>query len=693
MASKEKQKILIVDDSEMNRSILADMLGDEYDILEAEDGVQAVDILRKKAAQLSLVLLDIVMPRMDGFGVLAAMNAQGWINDVPVIMVSAETRTAQVERAYELGVTDFIMRPFDALIVRRRVVNTILLYAKQKRLIGLVEDQIYEKEQRSSLMIDILSHVVEFRNGESGLHILHVRTLTDLLLGYLLQHTDAYHLTTADIARIGTASALHDIGKIAIDEKILNKPARLTPAEFEIMKTHATVGADMLRDLPIYQEEPLVKTAYEICRWHHERWDGRGYPDGLAGDDIPISAQVVALADVYDALTSERVYKAPIPHAEAVQMILNGQCGAFNPLLLQCLAENAGRIRTALEADAVQELRRKRLRSISEETLRGEGGGVSERTLRLLDYERMKNNFFAALTDEIQFEYTLTPPTMSLSALGARKLGLDEIINDPMHDERFRALLGPENCDRWPAHVTATTPEDPERSEEILLHVNGEPRWFRIYYRTVWSADDPPQFTGVLGKAIDVHENRLKLKELERRATLDPLTGLLNRASAREQIEQRLQDRSGHRLALVFFDLDHLKAANDRYGHEFGDKVLLYLAERSRHCTRGSDIVCRLGGDEFMLFLEYEGDLHNIIDRIFHSLCGECDGFTVTVSMGVAEAEVAGDAYDRLYRAADQALYHSKRTGRARYTFYDDSMKDTLTHTGAEARDDPRAGE
>ncbi len=691
MAAKEIQKILIVDDSEMNRSILADMLGDEYDILEAEDGVQAVDVLRKQAAQLSLVLLDIVMPRLDGFGVLAAMNEQGWINDVPVIMVSAETRTAQVERAYELGVTDFIMRPFDALIVRRRVVNTILLYAKQKRLIGLVEDQIYEKEQRSSLMIDILSHVVEFRNGESGLHILHVRTLTELFLGYLLQHTDAYHLTAQDITRISTASALHDIGKIAIDERILNKPGRLTPAEFSVMKTHAAIGAAMLKDLPIYQDEPLIQTAYEICRWHHERWDGRGYPDGLAGDDIPVAAQVVALADVYDALTSERVYKTAIPHETAVEMILNGQCGAFNPLLLQCLAQNADRIRTALEAESVQEMRRKRLRSLSEETLRGEGGGVSERTLRLLDYERMKYNFFAALTDEIQFEYTAAPPAVTISALGARKLGLDEITMDPLHDERFRTLLGPEVCDRCLAHVTSATPDAPDRSEEVLLHIRGEARWFRLYYRTVWSTDDPPQFTGVLGKAIDIHEGRLKLQELERRATLDPLTGLLNRASAREQIEQRLLTHPEHRFALLFFDLDHLKTANDVYGHEFGDRVLLFLAERCRRCTRGSDLACRFGGDEFLLFLEYEGDLHGIVDRIFHSLCGDCDGFTVTVSMGVAEAAVVGYDYERLCRAADQALYHAKRAGRAQYTFYDDSMKNTLTHTGADD-EAPRAG-
>ncbi len=275
MKQTRKEKILIVDDSELNRAILADMLGEEYDIVEAENGLEGVAILQKMGPELSLVLLDIVMPQMDGFGVLDTMNQNHWIDDIPVIMISAESGSSHIERAYELGVTDFIARPFDALIVHRRVVNTILLYAKQKKLVGMVADQIYEKERQGNLMIDILSHIVEFRNGESGLHVLHVRSLTELLLRRLSQKTDRYRLTPAEIAIITTASALHDIGKIAIDENILNKPGRLTDEEFAIMKTHTTVGAEMLENLPIHQHDPLVNVAYQICRWHHERYDGR----------------------------------------------------------------------------------------------------------------------------------------------------------------------------------------------------------------------------------------------------------------------------------------------------------------------------------------------------------------------------------------------------------------------------------
>lgn len=337
-----QKRILIADDSEMNRAILIDMLGDEYAILEAEDGEQAVELLRQWGSAIDLLLLDIVMPKMDGFEVLSVMNREGWIQDIPVMIISSETLPDIVERAYELGAVDFIFRPFDQAIVHRRTTNTILLYAKQRKLTNMVAEQIYEKEKQSGLMIDILSHIVEFRNGESGLHVRHVHVLTDLMLHRLQHTTDKYPLTEEQMNIIATASALHDIGKIAIPGEIINKPGRLTDEEYAVMKTHSAIGSDMLNSLDEYQDEPLVRTGYEIARWHHERWDGRGYPDGLKGDEIPIGAQIVALADVYDALTSERVYKKAFSHEAAIQMILDGQCGAFNPLLMDCLRDLAG---------------------------------------------------------------------------------------------------------------------------------------------------------------------------------------------------------------------------------------------------------------------------------------------------------------------------------------------------------------
>lgn len=343
--AKERQQILIVDDSKINCEILAEILKDEYRILEAANGEECIDLLKQYGTGISLLLLDINMPVMDGFEVLALMNRDDWIEDIPVIMISSEDGASYVRRAYEMGASDYISRPFDAQVVHQRVSNTIKLYAKQRRLISLVTDQIREKEKNNQMMSSILSQIVEFRNSESGSHVLHINIITGMLLERLMQKTDQYHLQWSDQFLITTASALHDIGKIGIDEKILNKPGKLTKEEFEIMKTHTLIGASMLKSIEMYQNEKLLQVAYQICRWHHERYDGKGYPDGLKGEEIPISAQVVAIADVYDALVGKRVYKKAFSHEKAIHMILNGECGAFNPLLLECLTDIQNRLK------------------------------------------------------------------------------------------------------------------------------------------------------------------------------------------------------------------------------------------------------------------------------------------------------------------------------------------------------------
>ena len=342
-----KQKILIADDSEINRALLMEILGDGYEYLEAENGVRAVELLREHT-DIALVLLDIMMPQMDGFDVLKVMRCYSWLDEIPVIMISAAKDTANIERAYDLGVADYMRRPFERVMVLRQVQNVLMLYAKQKRLTRLVTDQVYEKEHNSVLMISILSHVVEFRNSESGLHVLHIRTLTDLLLHQLAGKTDRYQLDESDISLISTASALHDLGKIVIPTEILNKPGRLTEEEYATIKTHTTEGARILKELAIGQDEPLVKVAHAICRWHHERYDGSGYPDQLVGEQIPIAAQVVGLADAYETLTTGSGSQPPVPCAAAVQMLCTGEAGAFNPVLLDCLREIENEIDDAM---------------------------------------------------------------------------------------------------------------------------------------------------------------------------------------------------------------------------------------------------------------------------------------------------------------------------------------------------------
>ena len=346
-----KPQIMIVDDSAINRALLNAILSADYRIVEAADGQECLDKLRNHAGDIALVLLDINMPVMDGFAVLTAMNRSHVIEDVPVIMISSDDSEMVIRKSYELGASDYVNRPFDARVVYRRVSNTIKLYAKQRRLVQMVSDQIRKQEKNTSMLVSVLSQIVEFRNGESGSHVRHIRVITELLLSRLLEITNQYNIAPEEQDDIPLASALHDIGKIAIDEKILNKPGRLTKEEFEIIKTHTTHGAEMLHKLENFEEEPLLHTAYEIARWHHERWDGRGYPDGLKGNEIPISAQIVSVADVYDALTSERCYKKAFSHETAIQMILDGECGTFNPLLLQCLTDIQDELRSELQND------------------------------------------------------------------------------------------------------------------------------------------------------------------------------------------------------------------------------------------------------------------------------------------------------------------------------------------------------
>ena len=500
MAPKREQRhtILVADDSEMNRAILRSMLEESYDIIEAEDGLQAVALLQQMEQEISLVLLDIVMPNMDGFDVLTAMNKYRWIDSIPVIMISAESTHSFIERAYDMGVTDYISRPFDMMVVHRRVINTIMLYAKQRRLAALVSEQIYQKEKINNLMISILSHIVEFRNEESGLHVLHIQTMTEILLKSLARKTDKYALDGETINLISNASTLHDVGKICIPSEILNKPGKFTPEEFAIMKGHSQMGADMMKEVP-FQDEPLVKYAYEICRWHHERYDGRGYPDGLVGEEIPISAQVVSLADVYDALTSVRVYKPAHSHEKALSMILNGECGTFQPLLLECLVESSDIIQQEMAVAPVARNDQRAIENAAAELLQIEELSATDRTLHILEQERTIHRFFFSISTDMLFEYTKTPPVLTLSAICARRLDMEEITIDPYSSEHVQELMRSEQMSGLSKLLQNTDPDSPLMEYDCETRIDGELRPVHITFRAMWSSEEPPQYVGTIG--------------------------------------------------------------------------------------------------------------------------------------------------------------------------------------------------
>ena len=344
-----RQSVLIVDDSELNRKMLGQMLGSRFDIAEAASGEACLQLLEQNATGISIVLLDIHMPGIDGFTVLEEMNQKNLLEQIPVIMISSEDTVDAVRRALDLGASDYISRPFDAKVVYQRIINTIRLYAKQRRLSAMAADLAFEKERASRMMIGILSQVVEKRNGESRDHVQRVAQLTSMLLAGLAQKTDRYPLTREMRRTIATAAALHDIGKMEICEDLLHKEGPLTEAERRTLQSHTLLGAQMLEEQPECRDDAFARTAYNICRWHHERYDGGGYPDGLQGEQIPIEAQVVGLADVYERLVSRPVDGHARTHSEVVQMICTGVCGAFNPLLLDCLQDMEAEIARAMQ--------------------------------------------------------------------------------------------------------------------------------------------------------------------------------------------------------------------------------------------------------------------------------------------------------------------------------------------------------
>ena len=494
-----KQKILIVDDSEINRAMLKEILGEGYEYLEAENGLRAIEILRRRT-DIALVLLDLIMPEMDGFDVLRVMQCYAWQEEIPVIVISAAEDTRSVERAYDMGVADYIRRPFERVMVLRRVKNALMLYAKQKRLTRLVTDQVYEKEHNGVLMISILSHVVEFRNSESGQHVLHIRTLTDLLLHQLVQKTDRYQLDESDISLISTASALHDIGKIMIPEEILNKPGRLTEEEYATIKTHTTEGARILKGLAIGQDEPLVKVAHAICRWHHERWDGGGYPDRLKGDEIPIAAQVVALADVYDALTSDRCYKPAYDHDTALRMILNGECGAFNPLLLECLNESSELLRQELQRNEWDRSFHQDTHRLSEEILHREALPREDRSQRLLNLERERTQFYADQCGGIQFDYDLLSGRVTVTNHYASAAERTQVL-DFDHGEGLN-FLSLKDRRRLLEALEKATPEIPQASFPVEVQTGGRYQPHRLVLRTQWSRGGQRRCVSVAGQLL-----------------------------------------------------------------------------------------------------------------------------------------------------------------------------------------------
>lgn len=674
---------IIADDIELNRALLSQVLMKHYRVLEAADGQQVLDLLEQNLEQVAVVLLDIVMPVMDGFEVLSAMNRKGWLKRVPVIIISAEDSEDFVLRGYELGACDFIGRPLSPNIALRRVDNIVELNSHKVHLEKLVLQQMNKLKQTNNFMIDTLSTVVEFRNGESGLHVRRIRAITETLLRAIAYRHKEYGLTATKIEEIANAAALHDIGKIAVPENILNKPGKLTPQEFEVMKQHTVKGAEILKGLEHIQDQTYYRYCYNICRYHHERWDGRGYPDGLVGGQIPLCAQVVSVADVYDALTSQRVYKPPYAHEDAIRMIREGECGQFNPQILTCLTDIDAELRAGTAFSFMTAT------SLDTAQLRTDGliPALPDNTLILLERERERSRSLLALSSELLFDYDYDSDTSVFS-----NRFLDTFGGTPVRRNMSKLMEEPSMAG-FLELCKLLSAQRPVQSANLLCKTaDGSKHWFEVSICSQWSAGPSPRYLGCIGKFTPLTASSPEPTPPPA-PQRDPLTGLAGREATKRQVEDLLSAGDHAAGALMFIDIDGFQRVNDRQGSSFGDAVLKFVAQKMRAIFRTTDVVGRVGGDEFVVFLNEVHSREHLVKKaeevcaLFHSGYPEQPVlFPLSGSVGIALLPQDASSYDELLQRAAQALKRSKLKGHGNYSFFQrgvDALSETPSLPGA----------
>lgn len=694
--------ILIADDIELNRAIIAEIFNKNYRIIEVENGKRVLDAIAVHGRAIKMVLLDIIMPEMDGYEVLQAMAGNGWLKQIPVIIITSDSSEKAALRCYNLGVSDMVKKPFNPEIVRRRVENVIELYAHKfdletmiKKQITTMEEQEARLNQANSFVIDALSTVIEFRSGESGQHIRRIRGLTRYLTNNLVHQYPEYDMQPAMVEAIASAATMHDIGKIAIPDSVLLKPGKLTDKEFEVMKTHTIRGCEILETLDYTQDEDYFKLCYEICRYHHERWDGKGYPEGLREDKIPIWAQIVSLADVYDALTSERVYKPPYSHEQAVTMILNGECGVFNPKLIMCFKECVEHIRDNLDENREKaegerlvpyrpssHLKPLRLTDIEEMDT------ISERVMWLLEVEQEKYRVLSEMSGEIIFDYNLLNDRIEFSEKASDIFGMDTQIEHFIKRIQESGFIEQEQLKELIDSIKKITPEQPFFRQELRLKLKDNSyEWYELYANAIFDSD-MGRCISILGKITNIHERKKRRDLLYQQANTDPLTGLFNRNALNEHIYAVLSDAALKNAAVMIIDLDNFKSVNDNFGHLYGDGVLKEISREIRERVRETDTIGRIGGDEFVVFMENYGD-ESVLEKRADAFCRalrkyyeeddvEC---TISGSIGIACFPRDGKTYDELLGKADQALYYIKKEHKNDYAFYRDEIRQIHFHS------------
>lgn len=642
---RQKDKILIVDDVELNRAILCELFAGDYEILEADNGKTAVDLMEQYHEEIAIVLMDIVMPIMDGLEALEIMNGKGLTEKTPIFLITAESSNDAISKGFRLGVVDVVLKPFNPDNICQRVNNIIELYRYRYKLEKLVQEQMTKIEKQNEqlrnfnvAMIDTLSTIVEFRDCESGQHVQRIRQLTKIMLKELGRQNAEYKMSDKTIEDISMAAALHDIGKIAIPDYILNKPGRLTAEEFAIMKEHTLYGCEILESIDsLKQNKEQYRYHYNICRWHHEKWDGSGYPDGLIGKEIPIYAQIVSLADCYDALTSVRCYKGAFTHEESVQMIEKGECGAFSPDLLQCF----------------------------------------------LKIEREKQKALFAMSGDIIFDYDLEKDLIIFSNEYKNIFGGECVVTNAKEAIYSSMPILQEDLQQLAELTKALTEENSGYVKDVrLINKFGEEKWYRIHINSIWDKENYGVMLSIVGRMVSIDKMKREIGLWKRQAESDALTKLGNRAYGERLLQQMLCEPQKEKAAVMFLDVDNFKMVNDRHGHLFGDEVLCRIANEISKQFRIDDIVCRIGGDEFLIIMRNIKDSRLPLMKADELRAGieklglEADvRVPLSISVGVSFYPVDGTDDAVLLYKADKALYEAKKRGKNNCVIYSKELE------------------
>lgn len=673
----ELPALLIVDDIAHNRAILREIFRDQFAALEAENAPDALKLIEKNRAHIALILIALDLPGVDGFQLLREMHAHGFLPGMPVLMIASGISPEKAAAAIRLGVSDFVEQPFNAEIVRRRAQRLVDSERHRASVEDLVESRTQEIRRANRYAIEALSTIVEFRSGETAQHTRRISMVTRLLCQALAQHYMEFGLTETVIDDIVCASALHDVGMIAVPESILSKPGRLSNEEFEIMKRHTIYGEQVIERISATGGERFFAYCRDICLCHHERWDGNGYPRGIAGDAIPLWAQIVALADVYEALTSERVYKPPFTHDQALEMIRDGDCGAFNPILLSTLDLIKDRVRSAITELAYDG-----------DFMPGEPSYDSlehlpSRTLKLLEHEREQYKTYASLSGEVLIDYDRENDTLSFSGRFSDHFDGETTIRNAMSSGgALNRYLYPGDRETLDAAITNASRANPTLKMDVrLLTKRGWYEWYEAVIRTLWTGEGDGTFVRALGKLTNIDQAVRETCRLREQATRDILTGLLNRVETERCIKQRLLESEDVGSALLYIDIDDFKEFNDTRGHGFGDDILRKMGQVIRANIRETDIAGRIGGDEFIVYLDRVrseeaiiGNVERLISVIRQGFSIRSENAPVSVSVGIARFPLDGSRYEALLEKADQAMYAAKYGGKGSYAFFSPSL-------------------